>query len=232
MEKWLSNIKYSAVDNLEALLVAKRYNDFLINEIVKNSNGMRSALDFGSGIGTFPLALRDKGFEVVCVEPDRNLCQQLKDYGFKAYFDIKDVPLKSREYIYSLNVLEHIENDSEILHLLSECLKPEGLLFLYVPAFNILYSSMDRKVGHLRRYKKGSLCELIKTAGLKIDRAEYVDSLGFLVSLIYKVIGNKRGDLNLTFVKIFDGFIFPISRIFDRILKHIFGKNLLVVARR
>lgn len=228
----MSHTQYSGVDILEALLEAKKYNDFLINEVVKGAKGCRSAVDFGAGIGTFVVALREKGFEISCVEPDGSLYLKLKDSGFNVFHNLNEAPEGSAEYIYSLNVLEHIEDDKAIVRSIHQCLKQGGRFLLYVPAFNILYSSMDKKVGHLRRYKKKDVCSLLIDAGFEIESAEYVDSIGFFLSLLYKFIGNKNGDLNLATIKIFDTFIFPASRTLDKVFKYFFGKNVLVLAKR
>lgn len=53
--------------------------------------------------------------------------------------------------LYSLNVLKHTANDSEVARELYRMLKPGGRLLVYVPAFSCLYSAMNRKIGHQHR---------------------------------------------------------------------------------
>jgi SAM-dependent methyltransferase len=226
------NVKYTGIDNLEIIAEAKNYNNFLKNEVYNLSLGYSRVLDFGSGIGTFAAALKEKGCLVTCVEPDRTLLQLLKDMGFEAYPDISVIPPESLDCIYSLNVLEHIEDDAGTVVQLYRKLKPGGRLFLYVPAFDILYSSMDKKVGHFRRYRISNLTGLLTDAGFASEKAVYVDSLGFLVTLLYKLIGNDRGDINPRIIRVYDTFFFPVSRLLDRALGHFIGKNIITVARR
>lgn len=224
---------YIGIDNLEALTEARRYTTFLLNEIIRASNGANGGLDFGAGIGTFALPLRRKGFHITCVEQDKHLLDKLRAAGFQAYPSLDQIPDQSCEYVYSLNVLEHIPDDVLVLREIYRKLVPGGRFFIYVPAFNLLYSSMDRKVGHLRRYHRQGLLKKLKMAGFRSEKAVYADSLGFFVTLFYKWFGSRFGDINALALKTFDSVLFPISRFLDNIgINRFFGKNLMVVARR
>ncbi|UCH63825.1 MAG: class I SAM-dependent methyltransferase [Fidelibacterota bacterium] len=219
--------------NLEVLTEAKRYRAFLLDKIIRASNGARGGLDFGAGSGTFAIPLHAKGLRITCVEPDKHLLEKLQAAGLEAYHSLDQIPDQSCEYVYSLNVLEHVPDDDSILKEIFLKLIPGGRLFIFVPAFNLLYSSMDRKVGHLRRYNLQSILKKIKMAGFRSEEAAYADSLGFFVTLIYKWIGNRSGDINMLALKVFDSVIFPLSRFLDNIgLDRFFGKNLIVIARR
>jgi SAM-dependent methyltransferase len=228
---------YTGVENLEVLKLAKKYNHYLLQEVLRNispspysSSPLGPLVDFGAGMGTFSQMVRDQGFQVECIEYDQNLRAGLSSQGFKAYQDLSSYPAQTLSYVFSLNVLEHIENHQEILHDIFRALRPGGVLYLYVPAFNLIYSSMDKKVGHFRRYTKSSLLPLLEKAGFVIDQAYYVDSLGFLASLIYKYLGDKGGDLSEGSVRIYDRFLFPLSLFCDLFCKNFFGKNLAIRA--
>ena len=91
---------------------------------------------------------------------------------------------------------------------------------------------MDSKVGHFRRYRKNQLVKLIEDNGFTVKRAEYVDSLGFIAALLYRYIDKGDGHINRTSLLFFDKYIFPLSRLLDRIFKYWFGKNLLVYAHK
>ena len=111
-------------------------------------------------------------------------------------------------------------------------LKPGGVFYVYVPAFQVLFSSMDRKVGHFRRYTKGSLLPRLRSAGFEVRRARYADSLGFAASLAFKWFGNDRGDLSPGGLTLYDRAVFPVSRALDLVCGPFFGKNLAVTAVR
>ncbi len=222
---------YGGVENLEAMTHAKNYNDFLIGLIDRYATGFK-VLDFGAGAGTFAVPAASLGREVVCVEPDVDLRARLRDLGVRVHQDLSSVPEGSFDSAYSFNVLEHIEDDQTALYDLGARIKPGGSLVLYVPAFQVLYSAMDRRVGHFRRYRKTRLQRQLIAAGFAIELGRYVDSLGFLVTLMYKVIGNRSGVVSARSVAAYDRFVFPLSRVIDGVCGRFFGKNVLVVARK
>jgi SAM-dependent methyltransferase len=224
---------YGGIDNLEVLVEAKRYNRFLVDTVVDAGGWNGSALDFGAGTGSISSMVRERDIEVTCVELDPVLRGRLRDLGFGVYADIDAVESDSQPFIYSLNVLEHIEDDEGTLTRILPRMKPGGRFLVYVPALQWLYSSMDRKIGHYRRYHRRDFVHMAERAGFRVERAEYADSLGVLATLAYKVIGSRRGDISLASVRFYDRFIFPISRILDRLgCSRLFGKNLLVVLER
>jgi len=223
--------EYSGVENLEAMKHARNYNRFLLDLVRSNLVG-DDILDLGAGTGIFALPLRTAGVAVACVEPDSRLRNDLSTSGLTAYVDIADVPVSSVDCIYSMNVLEHIEDDRATLAAICERIRPGGRVIIYVPAFDLLYSKMDALVGHHRRYRRKDLVAKMRDAGFQIDTATYVDSLGFFLALVYRWIGNDAGVISAGSVKIYDRFLFPLSRILDRVLLGSFGKNLLVVGTR
>lgn len=226
-----TKFEYSGVENLEAMKHAQNYNTFLLDLVQRNLIGSE-VLDFGAGAGTFAVPLSTKNIAVACVEPDLHLRENLSASRLTTYAGIDDVPVKSADCIYSLNVLEHIEDDRATLAALYERLRDGGRVIIYVPAFDVLYSKMDRLVGHHRRYRRDDLVEKMKSVGFQIDTARYIDSLGFFVALIYRWVGNDTGVISPASVKLYDRFLFPLSRILDRLLLGSFGKNLLVVGTR
>ena len=161
----MSAAQYGAVDNLEVLSEAVRYNRFLVDAVLEASGGSSTAVDFGAGTGSLSVATRRRGLDVTCVEQDTALRRRLREQNLAVCADLEDLVDESQEFIYSLNVLEHIEDDQGALEALHSKLKSGGRLFLYVPAFDVLFSSMDRKVGHYRRYRKRGLIRIATGAG-------------------------------------------------------------------
>ena len=227
---------YSGVDNLKAMEAARRYRAFLLHTItsaVGPPSETRRLLDLGSGTGTYAIPLRDLGYEVTCVEPDTELLDGLKAAGFNATADVDTTVPASIDGVYGMNVLEHIDDEVATLRALHTVTRPGGRLVLYVPALSMLFSSMDRKVGHQRRYRRRSFEQLVAGAGFTVDRCRYVDSLGIVASLLYKVFGNRRGDISPRSVGAYDRFAFPVSRLLDRLTTgRLGGKNLLLIGTR
>lgn len=211
----------------------RNYNLFIYREIFKNYKANSSVLEFGAGIGTLAKFWSKKN-KPDCLEIDNALGQILKKRGFNNYLSIKSIK-KTYDFIYSSNVLEHIKNDLKALNQLNKLLNKNGLLILYVPAFNLLYSDLDRTVGHFRRYEKKELVQKLYASNYKIIHCYFSDSIGFFASLFLKYFGNKNGISlsNEKALKFYDDYIFPLSKILDQIgLKKIFGKNLFIVAKK
>ena len=227
-----ADIVYDGTDNLEAMQEAKNYNDHLLNIIKKGCQTNVAVVDFGAGIGTFARSMKGIGYEVVCVEPDPDLRSGLKQQGFKTYYQARDLPKNSFKSIYTLNVLEHIEDDQRIMKELFRALQAGGLLIAYVPAHMSLYTSMDRKVGHFRRYGRREMKRKLQLAGFEIEEALYVDSLGVLATLLFRFFGSNDGSINPRSLRFYDRLVFPVSRVLDRLCWGMLGKNLVVFARR
>ena len=223
---------YSGTDNLLAMKTARRYNAFLGSMINAFAPKDGKILDFGAGAGTFAHIATTPSRSVICVEKDTALRDSLVADGFEVYASLKAIPDNSIAFAYTLNVLEHIEDDKAETLELYRILKPGAVCFAFVPALKILYSAMDAKVGHIRRYNLGELKSLFHQSGFSINDARYADSLGFFASLLYKWIGSADGSINVKMLSLYDRFIFPISRFLDTFTFKIFGKNCFVVARK
>jgi SAM-dependent methyltransferase len=221
--------EYQGCDNLEAMEFARNYNQFLIRQIISFRSGDGEMLDFGAGIGTFAVPLHSRGLPVICIEPDERMRTGLRESGLIAYPDLASIPRSSVDYIFSLNVLEHIENDRSVLKELYDALRKGGKLFLYVPAFQFLFSSMDSRVGHFRRYSKSGIIAKLQESGFVVEFATYVDSIGFFASIFFKYFGRNDGHLSPRAVKTYDKYLFPLSVYLDRIAGQAIGKNLQVV---
>ena len=225
--------RYSGIDNLVEMTAAPNYNQYQVETIMDAlPDETVEALDFGAGLGGFADELCRRGKRIICIEKDKYLLDKLLDRGLEAYESFDSIVPNSISFIYSLNTLEHIENDRLILTRMHQSLTQDGCLLLFLPAFQVLYSSMDKKVGHHRRYNKHNLLDKLKETGFVIETCNYCDSIGFLASLVYKYIGNKDGDINAISISIYDRWLFPLSRTLDYLLHSWMGKNIWVLARK
>lgn len=238
-----SNIKYagaSDLENGEKFLI--NYNQHITNLIStsiykfkpKNLRD-KNVLDFGSGRGNLASLLQDKTKVVIdCLEIDPMLASASKALGFKVFGNLNELRTKYAT-IYSSNVLEHIQDDIEILKQLHNAICEEGILVLYVPAYMTVFSELDTAVGHYRRYSKRELIKKLEIAGFEILKIQNVDSIGYFASLLIKVLGFKKR-MNLGSPKsliLYDTYIFPISKLLDNLgFKKLVGKNIFCVAQR
>jgi SAM-dependent methyltransferase len=217
------------------------YNKSIVLSFIKripqlNKTEKLRVLDFGAGIGTLSEIYRDlTSIEPECFEIDAKQKQIIESKGFKTVLDIDKVEGQF-DLIFTSNVLEHIENDREALVSLHKTLRDSNsYLAIYVPAFSILFSDLDRTVGHFRRYSKTELLEKVKSAGFNVQYCSYSDSLGFFATFAIKIFGwkshgNFGGPKSLL---IYDRYIFPISKALDSIgVKYLVGKNLILVCKK
>jgi hypothetical protein len=225
-------LSYTGLDVLETLENAANYNALLLDLILRSADGRRRMLDFGAGLGTFSKLLRDRNIEVVCVESDAYLSDILARDGFTTFSDLKDVPDGSVDFIFSLNVLEHVKDDFATICRLGTKLPKQGRLLVYVPAFQCLWTGLDDKLGHYRRYRRVGLERLVRSAALSLRESGYADSLGFFATLLFKIFGNRRGDLNARALAFYDRYVVPLSKALDPLLSNLFGKNVYVVASK
>lgn len=222
---------YTGSDNLEVMKEAVNYNRYLLDLIVEHAAKAGRIVDFGAGNGTFAVPVAQAGFDVTAVELDDGLRAHLSGLGLEVAAGAAELPASTFDYAYTLNVLEHIAEDVAALKALRAALKPGARLLVYVPAFPVLYTSMDSKVGHVRRYTRETLSDSVTAAGFELERVEYADSIGFFATLAFRMTDRGTGNVNPRMLKVYDRLMFPLSRTLDRLTSRWFGKNLVLVAR-
>jgi SAM-dependent methyltransferase len=217
---------YQGAENLDAMVYAKRYNNKIFSWIQHKINRNNKILEFGAGKGEF--ANRFESHSIDVIEIDTNFFTFLNQ---NTYENLKQLS-KKYDLIYSINVLEHIENDLDTLIELKDKLKIGGKLKIFVPARMELFGEMDKKVGHYRRYHRRNLEKLVEQAGFQIESCRYFDFAGYFISLIYKWL-KMKGSITPQSVKFYDKLIFPVSMFFDWLtFGQIIGKNLIINAKR
>jgi hypothetical protein len=185
-------------------------------------------LEFGAGTGFLAELFRSRfHIEPDCIELDPNLVTLIKEKKFKCFQFLKETP-QNYSAIYTSNVLEHIEDDSAILKDLFEALENGGVIGIYVPAHPFLYSTMDKEIGHIRRYTRSELRNKVQGAGFTIQSLTYDEFVGFFASMFVKVVGYKNS-ANLgskSSLLIYDKMMYPVSRILDFLgLRFVLGKT-------
>lgn len=224
--------EFTGKENLDFLERFETYVKDMDSMLSRFIGDEAAALDFGAGIGTYAKRLAAHGKKIGTVEIDPDYLAALKQMGFDSWASLDEVA-STYPRIYSVSVMEHIENDRGIFTSMYSRASSGGKVFIYVPAFQLLYSKMDKKVGHIRRYSRSDLTGKIKEAGFSILSVEYIDSIGFFAGLLYRFIGDKEGAIDSPSIMAYYKYIYPISRFFDRLgMRKLVGKNLLVVAQK
>jgi len=237
----LENTDYSGtqqlVDSENGLL---EYSTEVVRKLIKYVNPpvekTGGVLEFGAGTGFLADIWRlETGQSPECVEIDPSLIAKIRARGFTCFPSIDDCH-KKYDAIYTSNVLEHIEDDVTALKVLGEHMSPGARIGIYVPSLPILFSDMDRSIGHFRRYRRRELINKVTQAGFEVETCFYDDFIGFFASLTIRIIGYKGKGKNLESVKslqIYDKWLYPISKILDSVgARKIIGKNLFLVGIR
>ena len=116
-----------------------------------------------------------------------------------------------------------------------DSLQKDGHLLLFVPAFKGLYNDLDKLAGHLRRYRRNDIRELIAHRNdVEIVCNEYfnpVGGLGWWVNKFktHKNINSKNVNSQVIF---FDKYMVPFSKFFNVFTKGFFGQSLYCVIKK
>lgn len=120
-----------------------------------------------------PIAV-DTAFDEEIINNLSNKHQKMHISFFK---DVAEIQLADNaiDVVFLMDVIEHIENDVEFVQGLSErgFVNKDTLFMVTVPAFNSLYCSHDKWLGHYRRYDIKMLKQHLKSAGLECVEGGY-----------------------------------------------------------
>ncbi|MDH5654926.1 MAG: methyltransferase [Spirochaetia bacterium] len=223
---------------LETIEEAKNYNTWLCEKI-EDYLGMKN-IELGAGTGTLSEILSEKYelelFEVSGLNLVKLKKRFSKNKNIKGiYGDIlKHHKFEIYDCIYSSNVLEHIENDDAVVEHSLRLLKKGGFFVALVPAMPILYSKVDSKLGHFRRYsrkdKKRFLnLEMLKTGNAELLRFSYFNPVGALGWFI------KMKILKSDTIRASDAMIMNLLIPYISILDYLplpFGQSILIVIQK
>ena len=151
-------------------------------------------LEVGSGLGIYSRFLyRDFSGKLCLTDIDENYVAELRrefpthrvlveklDIGSRDDFQLLRKRSLRYDTIICMNVLEHINDDVTALRELKRLLKDNGVLILLVPVHKTLYNSIDRAVGHFRRYSKQELVLKLQKAGFLIREVFYYNVFGIV----------------------------------------------------
>ena len=221
------------LDNFSVARLWRKYVIYSLKKYFKD----KKVLEVGSGIGSFSELIIKDAKSLTMLEPDKNFSLYLKK-KFKDNNKVIEIingtteNIKANKYdaIIHCQVLEHIENDQEEITRNLNLLNKDGYLLICVPSFMSLYSNFDKSIGHYRRYTKKDFL-LFNLQGSKIEKMFYLDSSGYLIYKIFKLLLNSSNPKKFM-VYIWDKIFIPITFVLDKFLNDKFGKNLVVIVKK
>lgn len=232
-----------AAEDLEVMSDAENYVRWIFSELVAPHLGC-DVLEIGSGIGTYSSRiLADAKVErLTCVEIDASCAQAAREALDAAAVqkpvshvvgDYLGAPLSKDRYDTALliNVLEHLQDDRAAVRKARSELRMDGSLVIFVPAFELLMSGLDRRLGHYRRYTTGSLRTLLEGAGFSVTALRYYNLSGFLGWLWrFRILGRTEQSRGL--VRFFDRRVLPVQLRLERALRLPVGQSVYAVAKK
>lgn len=204
-------------------------------------------VDAGSGWGryAFYLSQRSPEWNILGIDSDQKRivwCHRiLKNCPFSNLSFIVGnltIPIEKNSYdfIYCVDVLEHIPNDNVVLGNLSRALAPGGSLLIHVPSKQqkhfFIQISKFRETTHVREgYVRGELLDKIKTTGLEVISTKF--TFGYWGELAWK-IGMICSSLHLTRLML-KPLLKPFVILLSYLELHSYncqGNGILLVARK
>ncbi len=132
-------------------------------------------LDFGGGTGFWLEAIARRHPEIklygsdLAIESLHNMKRRLANKATIFHTDADSLPFEDHfDLIGSFDVVEHIDDDVGVIEKFRPALKDGGGIMLTVPQHMCLWSVLDDKTGHKRRYVGDELAQKVKKAGFDV----------------------------------------------------------------
>jgi SAM-dependent methyltransferase len=220
--------------------------DLLRRELGERASGLE-ILEVGCGPGGMMEPLAEHG-RVHGIDISHDAIRYCRHRGFPNVVTGSgtDLPFADRSFdlVALFDAIEHIPDDRGVLAEVRRVIRPGGVLFISVPAYQFLYSQNDRLVHHQRRYTRRQMDRLLREAGFVPRRLTYFNTFLFplilpavlLLKLKERLVGLPRHQTNLS-----HEFNRPVNDLFAwfmsserQLLRHMefpFGHSLIAIAR-
>jgi len=180
-------------------------------------------LDVGCGNGNYLLFLKNSGWDCYGTEMESPMVNYLNEnLGLKVYkgelIDI-ELPKEYFDVITFWASLEHIPNSLKTIEKAKTLLKPDGKIIIWLQNINSFEARLFKGYWHhleipthIHQFSPNTLSELMRKAGLKVEKVRFDISMSFIPSLEYFL--NYHGikiKINKLFIKIL---FLPVDFIF------------------
>lgn len=150
-------------------------------------------LDIGAGSGFFSrhLLATTHAIEACCVDISYEEDSSDQENGKRLRF-CRAINASDADIVLLMDVLEHVDDDVELLRRYV-ALSPVGARFVItVPAFNWLWSQHDVFLEHRRRYTLAGLETVAREAGLVVEDSCYYFCAVFPIAVVFRLIDKLR----------------------------------------
>ena len=169
----------------------------VVGELLRDAS-IATIWEIGAGSGAMAKRLRSFDVDVLSVEPLPEGAREIARAGTEVFCGTLDdlaLPSGSLPAVGLFDVLEHIDDPSDILGEVARVLSADGLLFVTVPSYQWLWSAEDEALGHFRRYSAKTLSAALAAQFMVISArycfASLVPAAALLRTLPYR-LGRSR----------------------------------------
>ncbi|TDD98796.1 class I SAM-dependent methyltransferase [Flavobacterium cellulosilyticum] len=192
--------KYHEVERDNWWFVSRR--KFLLDAL-KNVPKDSIILDIGCSSGIFLKELASIGFkmeQLYGIDISEKAIENCKNNGLQNVFvmDAQNITLTEKfDIIVASDCLEHLQDDTKAIKNWCDLLQIGGVIYVFVPAFQSLWSSHDEVNMHFRRYTSTELKVILQKEKLTILKSSYWNFFLFIPLYIFRKIdavlsGNKK----------------------------------------
>jgi SAM-dependent methyltransferase len=226
----MENYPIEATEKFDNANFHRKYCMSFVKKFIKGE-----VLEVGAGCGSFTKDYINNDIQITLTELDNKNYENLKKFFGKRknttiiHERLSNINKKFDTIIY-LHVLEHIQDDMGEIIEISKKLKTEGNLIIMVPRFQKLYSSLDKAVGHFRRYEIDFFKK--KMSGLTRQKLISLDSMGCLLYYLNKIFFKEEKFPSEKKIFIWDKIFTPITILADFLTNYTIGKCILTVYKK
>jgi len=197
-------------------------------------------VELGAGIGDFTGRLMGKKLAYYACESEAVYLHALRNRFLKTpsvhVFDFKldraadyDQLPEGFDTALVINSLELVKEPAAVIAGLTKRMAPGGKLVVLVPHGPGLFGSLDRELGHLRRFSRADITKLFADAGLEVASLETYNRLATLAWWTNsRLLGSRR--ISRVTLKLFDKTVW-LWRLLDRLIP-LPGLTLIAVGRK
>lgn len=223
---------------LEVIAAADKFNRWMFETVRSYCHG--NILEMGSGIGNISRFFVENGYSITLSDNDHFYIEQLRknfpgssvislDFSGDDFREKNAQLFQTFDTIVFLNVLEHIQNDGRAIENCWDLLKPGGSMVVLVPAYNFLFSKMDRELHHFRRYTAKTLVTLVSKKRFIVEKVFYFNAMGILAWAYGKFFGLHS--IPSKKMRFFNNLV-PLAKLIDKISFKKAGLSVIMVARK
>jgi len=129
------------------------------------------ALDVGAGSGGNTSVLRELGWDVAALEYSPAAAELCRGRGIPVVrADARRLPFADARFdlVMLTDLWEHVDDHRAVAAEAFRVLRPGGALLVAVPSGMDLWSGHDVALGHVRRYEREELVDLVAGAGFEV----------------------------------------------------------------